>query len=80
MTHPDYVREKARDLRARRKLTIDELAERLAVSRTTVYYWVRDLPIPRSVVQTPRQRLGTEAMQAKYRSSRAGHGAAGTGS
>ena len=24
-----------------------ELAERLAVSRTTIYYWVRDLPIER---------------------------------
>jgi len=31
-----------------RRLAIDELAERLALPRTTVYYWVRDLPIPSS--------------------------------
>jgi excisionase family DNA binding protein len=33
-------------MRIERKLTIDELAERLGLSRSTVYYWVRDLPIP----------------------------------
>jgi len=48
MAHPNYLREKARELRARRALTIDELAERLALSRSTIYYWVRDLPIPGS--------------------------------
>jgi excisionase family DNA binding protein len=48
MAHPTYLREKARELRIRRKLTIDELAERLALSRSTIYYWVRDLPIPGS--------------------------------
>jgi excisionase family DNA binding protein len=35
-------------MRVERKLTIDELAERLALSRSTVYYWARDLPIPGS--------------------------------
>jgi excisionase family DNA binding protein len=48
MAHPAYLRQKARTLRIKRKLTIDELAERLALSRSTIYYWVRDLPIPRS--------------------------------
>jgi len=48
MAHPAYLREKARDLRAKRGLTIDELAERLALSRSTIYYWVRDMPIPGS--------------------------------
>lgn len=28
-------------------MTIDEIAERLAISRTTIYYWVRDIPIDR---------------------------------
>jgi hypothetical protein len=46
MAHPAYLRETARALLVRRKLTIDELAERLALSRSTIYYWVRDLPIP----------------------------------
>ena len=35
-------------MRVERQLTIDELAERLALSRSTIYYWVRDLPIPGS--------------------------------
>ena len=45
MAYPAYIREKARELRTEKKLTIDELADRLAISRTTIYYWVRDLPI-----------------------------------
>ena len=48
MAHSAYLRQKARSLRIERKLTIDELAERLALSRSTIYYWVRDLPIPGS--------------------------------
>jgi hypothetical protein len=48
MAHPAYLREKARTLRAQRQFTIDELAARLALSRSTVFYWVRDMPIPGS--------------------------------
>lgn len=47
MAYPPYIREKARALRREKGLTIDELAERLAISRTTIHYWVRDLPIER---------------------------------
>jgi hypothetical protein len=71
MTHAPYLREKARSLRMERKLTIDELADRLALSRSTVYYWVRDLPIPGSGCggEWPEaaQRKGNRAMQRKYR-------------
>lgn len=71
MAHPAYLREKARALRAERKLTIDEIAERLALSRSTVYGWVRDLPIPGSGpgtgFSTAAQRKGTRAMQRKFR-------------
>lgn len=51
MAYPEYVKEKARELRAERRLTIDELAERLAVPRSTVYGWVRDLPIGPTATQ-----------------------------
>lgn len=51
MAYPAYVREKARELRITKKLTIDELAERLSLSRTSIYYWVRDIPIPRRTEQ-----------------------------
>lgn len=71
MAHARYLREKARSMRIERKLTIDELAERLALSRSTIYYWVRDLPIPGSGSGTgwpaAAQRKGTIAMQRKFR-------------
>ena len=54
-----------------RQFTIDELAERLALPRTTIYYWVRDMPIPGSGPggEWPEaaRRKGTLAMQRKYR-------------
>jgi hypothetical protein len=69
MTYPPYMREKARQLRRDKEMTIDEIAERLAVSRTTVYFWIGDMPRPARVKarQTPTQRRGSEAMQMKYR-------------
>jgi AcrR family transcriptional regulator len=70
MAHPPYLREKARELRRTKHLTIDELAARLALPRTTIYHWVRDLPVPASGpgggLPTWGQRLGTAAMQQKY--------------
>jgi excisionase family DNA binding protein len=74
MAHAPYLRDKARELRLSKRLTIDELAERLALSRSTIYHWVRDLPIPGSgpggEFQTDAQRLGTRAMQRKYKQLR----------
>jgi excisionase family DNA binding protein len=71
MAHADYIRAKARQMRIERKLTIDELAERLALPRSTIYYWVRDLPIPGSGpgggFPSEGQRKGTIAMQRTYR-------------
>jgi len=70
MAHAAYIREKARAMRVERQLTIDQLAERLALPRTTIYYWVRDLPIPGSGSgggwPAGAHRKGTRAMQRKY--------------
>ena len=64
MAYPPYLREKARALRRERNMTIDDLAERLALSRSTIYYWVRDLPIPAATAnRSAAQRRGTRAMQ-----------------
>jgi transcriptional regulator with XRE-family HTH domain len=46
MAHPAYLREKARELRVKKKLSLLEIAERLALPKTTVFYWIRDLPEP----------------------------------
>jgi len=35
----------ARSLRVEQQLTVDELAVRLSLPRSTIYYWVRDLPL-----------------------------------
>jgi transcriptional regulator with XRE-family HTH domain len=67
LAHPTYIREKARQLRRNRHLTIDELAERLAVSRTTAYYWVRDLPIPITAAQSLAQRRASKTTRRNAR-------------
>jgi transposase-like protein len=64
VTYPAYVRDKARQMRVERGLTIDELAERLAISRQTIYYWVRDLPIAREPRWNPHG--GAAAVKTKY--------------
>src|SRR5207253_2293311 len=47
-------------------LGLDDIADRLGVSRSTVYYWVKEIPITRTNRQVASQQLGTAAMQAKY--------------
>jgi transposase-like protein len=64
MAYPAYVREKARQLRIEKKLTIDELAERLAISRTTIYYWVKDLQIGTTENERLASRRAAEANRA----------------
>jgi transcriptional regulator with XRE-family HTH domain len=67
MTYPPYLRDKARRLRLDRKLTIDEIAERLAVSRTTVFHWTGDLKIPTTHRQSAAQQAATQAMVTRCR-------------
>jgi DNA-binding XRE family transcriptional regulator len=67
VAHAPYLREKARQMRVEKKLTIDQLAERLALPRTTIYYWVKDLPIPPTPARTLAQRRAAAANSRKYR-------------
>lgn len=53
-------------MRVERRMTLDEIAERLALPKTTVWYWISDLPAPPRRA-SPGQRLGNQAMQRKYR-------------
>ncbi len=68
MAYPTYVREKARQLRREKHLSIDEIAERLAISRTTIYYWVRGMPLGRRRRDNPHP--GARKMLAKHRRAR----------
>jgi hypothetical protein len=65
MAYPAYVREKARKLRVEKHLSIDEIAERLALPKTTIYYWVSDLPLGRPRAN-PGQRKGNRNMRTSY--------------
>lgn len=74
MAHDAHIREKARVLRRERGMTIDEIAERLALSRTTIYYWVRDLPIERkrsrqSAAQRRRNANNSESFRRTRRAA-----------
>jgi hypothetical protein len=67
VAYPAYIREKARKLRREKRLTIDELAERLALPRTTIYYWVRDLPIERKPATTGLAKSRAAAVRSNRR-------------
>jgi transposase-like protein len=75
VAHPDYVRQKAIELREVQQLTIDEIAECLSISRSTVFYWVKGIEITRKPgteswakgPPTEAQRKGTLAMQERWR-------------
>ncbi len=62
----EHLREKAIHLRTEKQLTLDEIVTRLQLPKTTVYYWIKDIPIPFTAKQSEAQRKGTEVMRAKY--------------
>jgi hypothetical protein len=66
MAHATYLKDRARALRVERRMTIDEIADQLALPRTTVYAWVRDLPLGRTPNWSKGQRRGLRAMQQKF--------------
>jgi hypothetical protein len=68
MAHSRYLRDMTRLLRVERQLTVDQLAKRLALPRSTIYYWVRDLPLPAgrsdAGASAPSARVTADAPQA----------------
>lgn len=67
VTYPAYIRMKARQMRVERQLTIDEIAERLAISRTTIFSWVKDLQIPTTKATTLAAQRASEVTREKHR-------------
>jgi hypothetical protein len=65
----------ARLMRVRRQLSVDQLAKRLALPRSTIYYWVRDLPLR----ERSSAELGTWAGGAGAGAQAAGVGGGGAG-
>lgn len=76
MAYPAYIREKAQWMRTERRMTLTEIAERLSIGKTTVWYWIKDLPVPelKTGVQTPARiaarEKGVKSMQGKYKALR----------
>jgi hypothetical protein len=65
VAYPAYLRAKARELRLTKHLSLDEIARHLSLPKTTIYYWIKDLPLGRERRESGHK--GTRAMQAKYR-------------
>jgi len=61
MAYPPYLREKAIKLRTEQNYTLEQLIECLQLPKTTIYYWIKDVPIPRTEKQTAAQRQRANA-------------------
>lgn len=70
VAYPAYIRDKARQMRVERRMSLDEIAQRLALPKTTVWYWIRDLPLARPRRANPGQQLGNAVMSENYRRRR----------
>ena len=70
MAHPAYLREKARALRTKKKLSLLEIAERLSLPKTTIFYWIRDLPDPEIKYRDSPARAKARAKAARRNSAK----------
>lgn len=62
----DHIRAKAIELRTQHNMTLEDIIERLALPKTTIYYWIKDLPIPPTEKQSAARRLSSQKTQQKY--------------
>ncbi len=62
----DHLREKAIALRTEKQMSLDDIIERLALPRTTVYEWIKDIPIPFTQKQSEAQHRKAELVRTKY--------------
>jgi hypothetical protein len=65
MAYPRYLRDRACELRTEKHLSLIEIADRLALPKTTVYYWIKDLPLGRPRRNNPGP--GNRAVHARFR-------------
>lgn len=64
VTYPAYIREKALEMR-HAGMTLDEITERLALPRTTVFYWIKDIPIPETEKRSAARLRASAANSAR---------------
>jgi hypothetical protein len=70
MTYPNYIRDKAIQMRVERDMTLDEIVERLALPRGTVYSWIRHVPLQRERNWGPAQFAAAAANKSKWQTWR----------
>ena len=63
MAYPRYLRDRACELRTEKHLSLIEIADRLGLPKTTVYYWIKDLPLGRPRRATRGQRTGNRGCE-----------------
>jgi hypothetical protein len=70
MKRDSKLYEEARRLRRDEQFSLDEIVSRLSARRTTVFGWIRDIPL--SIVPDRRAHalLASKAMSAKYKQKR----------
>ena len=61
------LKEKALYLRENKNLTLTEITEQLGLNKTTVYYWIKDIKIPRTDRQKNQQLKAARAYRLKYK-------------
>lgn len=62
--HDAHLKRKALELRTK-GMALDDIVLRLALPRTTIYGWIRELPIERTVKQSLAQQRGSQAGKEK---------------
>lgn len=66
MAHDSHLRDKAIKLRTQHNMTLDDICERLALPKTTIYYWIKDLPIPFTEKQLEAMQKKADKVRQKY--------------
>ena len=61
--HYDHLRAKAIQLRTERHMTLDDIVDCLQLPKTTIYCWIKDIPIPRTKKQTAAQLRKAELIR-----------------
>ncbi len=64
-----HLKDKALKLREK-NLDIDTIAKMLSIGRTTIYTWVKDIPITKTTKQTLAQQIGSAANKEKHKKIR----------
>jgi hypothetical protein len=61
----EHLKEKALQFR-KSGLTLEEIQKRLLLPKTTIYYWIKNIPIERTEKQSKALKLAVVAMKEKY--------------